>query len=142
MDMGEFFMAKTKVNMIGSKSVFIKYIVKVLLLSVLTVILLSSFFAFIVVKLDLSLDFSKYFSIFAVGLSSVIVSYFSVGSFSNNGAVLGIISVMPLGIYSLINNFIYTNDWLILLIKLALIIILSAFFGNLSIKKRKKIRVK
>ena len=85
-----------KVKMIGSKSVFIKYVIKIILFS----------------------------------------------AFSNNGTVLGIISIIPLCFYSLINTIIYTNNWLVFAVKFALMIILSAFFGNLSIKKRKKIRVK
>lgn len=131
-----------KVNMIGSKSVFIKYIIKILLLSVISIVVLSSLLSMILLKLDLSLDFAAYISIIIVAIASIIISYYSVSSFSNNGAVLGIISVMPLCFYSLINTIIYTNNWLILAVKFALMIILSAFFGNFSIKKRKKIRVK
>ena len=131
-----------KVNMIGSKSVFIKYIIKILLLSVISIVVLSSLLSMILLKLDLSLDFAAYISIIIVAIASIIISYYSVSSFSNNGAVLGIISVLPLCFYSLINTIIYTNNWLILAVKFALMIILSAFFGNFSIKKRKKIRVK
>lgn len=131
-----------KVNMIGSKSVFIKYIIKIILLSVISIVVLSSLHSMILLKLDLSLDFAAYISIIIVAIASIVISYYSVSSFSNNGAVLGIISVLPLCFYSLINTIIYTNNWLILAVKFALMIILSAFFGNFSIKKRKKIRVK
>lgn len=131
-----------KVNMIGSKSVFIKYIVKIILLSAISILSISSILSLILLKLDLSLDFAVYCSVIVTSFSSILISYFSVSSFSNNGAVLGILSIVPLLIYSLINTLIYTNDWIILLIKIVLMIIISAVFGNLSIKKRKKIRVK
>lgn len=135
-------MSKTKINMIGGKGVFIKYIVKVLLLSVVTVLIFSALSALIILKMDFSLDYSKYFSIAIVSFASIIISYFSVSSFSNNGTVLGIISVLPLCIYSVINNIVHTNDWIILMIKLLLMIILGAFFGYYSIKNKKKIRVR
>lgn len=131
-----------KVNMIGSKGVFIKFFIKIVLLSAVSVLILSGLLSFILLKLDLNLDFAAYISIVITAGASIMISYFSVSSFSNNGAVLGIISVLPLCLYSLINTVIYTNNWLILVVKFALMIILSAFFGNLSIKKRKKIRVK
>lgn len=131
-----------KVNMIGSKSVFIKYVAKILLLSVIAIIILSSLFSVVLLKFDLNLDFAVYMSIIIVGISAITVSYFSVSSFSNNGAVWGMFSVFPLCIYSLINTAIYTNNWLVLAVKIALMIVLSAFFGNLSIKRRKKIRVR
>lgn len=131
-----------KVNMIGSKSVFVKYIFKILLLSFLSVGVLSALLSAIILKLDLRLDFAAYISILIIAVSSVFVSYYSVSSFSNNGAVLGIISILPLFVYSLINTIIYTNNWLVFSVKFSFMIILSAFFGNLSIKKRKKIRVK
>lgn len=135
-------MSRTKVNMIGSKSVFIKYLIKILLFSTASVLIFSSLLAFLLLKLDLSLDFIKYISVIIIAAAAFITSYFSVSSFSNNGAVLGIISSIPMIIYSLINTIIYSNDWVILIIKIALIILLSALSGNYSIKKRKKIRVK
>lgn len=135
-------MSKTKINMIGGKGVFIKYTVKVLLLSVVTVLIFSALSALIILKMDFSLDYSKYFSIAIVSFASIIISYFSVSSFSNNGTVLGIISVLPLCIYTLINSIVNTNDWIILMIKLLLMIILGAFFGYYSIKNKKKIRVR
>lgn len=135
-------MSRTKVNMIGSKSVFIKYLIKMLLFSIASVLIFSSLFAYLLLKLDLSLDFVKYISVIIVTASAMITSYFSVISFSNNGAVLGIISNIPIIIFSLINTIIYSNDWVILIIKIILIALASAFSGSYSIKKRKKIRVK
>ncbi len=132
----------SKVNLIGSKTLFIKFVIKVIILSIADILLFSSIFSFILLKLDLNIELSKYLSIFIIALSSIIVSYFSVYSFSNNGAVLGIISVLPLIIYSLINCLVFNNDWLIFAVKLAAAVILGAFFGNYSIKKRKKFRVK
>lgn len=135
-------MSRTKVNMIGSKSVFLKYLFRIIFFSIVSVGVISSLFAFLLLKLDLNLDIVKYISVFIVIIASIITSYFSVSSFSNNGAVLGIVSNFPLMVFSLINTIIYSNDWLILGIKFAAIILFSAFFGNYSIKKRKKIRVK
>ena len=59
-----------KVNMISSKSVFIKYVAKILLLSVISIIILSSLFSVVLLKFDLNLDFAVYMSIIIVGLSS------------------------------------------------------------------------
>jgi len=135
-------MAKSKINLIGSKSMFLKFFIKIPILTIACVAVFNAVFSFVMLKLDLALELSKYFSVFTVAFSSIIISYFSAISFTNNGAVIGIISVMPLSLYSLINCAVYENNWIIFAVKLILIIVLSAVFGNYAIKKRKKIRVR
>lgn len=140
MDMGDFFMKK--ISFSGSKGLLFNYIFKAIILSFTSLFTLTAAFSFLSLKLDIDEKYFQYISIAILSISSIIVSYFSVSSFKNNGFVVGIISVLPLVIYSLINMIICENNIVVFLIKLALVLILAAVCANFSIKRRKKIRVK
>ncbi len=131
-----------KISISSSKGIIFNYIIRIIITSVISVLLTCAFFSFVALKLDLNEEYFKYLSLISVLISSVIISYFSVKSFKNNGAVLGIISIAPLLIYSLINYFICSNDLIFLVIKIVLSLAISALFGYYSIKKSKKIRIK
>lgn len=140
MDMGDFFMRKISIS--SSKGLLLNYIIRIIITSIISIFAMCAIFSFLALKLDLNEEYFKYLSLISVLISSVIISYFSVKPFKNNGAVLGIISIAPLLIYSLINYFICSNDLIFLVIKIVLSLAISALFGYYSIKKSKKIRIK
>lgn len=131
-----------KITFSGSKGLLLNYIVRVILLTVISIGALSSAFSYISLKIDLDEKYFQYISVLVVSLSSIIISYFSVKPFKNNGLAMGAISVLPLIIYSLVNLICCNNSIVFFAVKLLLMLILGAVFGSYSIKKRKKIRVK
>lgn len=131
-----------KISISSSKGLLLNYIIRVIFTSILSITGLSSMFSLFALKLDLSEEYFKYISLIIICLSSIIVSNFSVKPFKNNGALLGIISVTPLLVYSLVNYFIYKNNIIFLLLKILLVLLFGALFGYYSIKKTKKIRIK
>lgn len=131
-----------KITFSSSKGLLLNYFVRIILFSVISVGVFSAVFSYISLKIDLDEQYFQYISVFIVSLSSIIISYFSVKPFKNNGLAVGIISVIPLIIYSLVNLICCNNSIAFFAVKLLLMLILGAVFGSYSTKKRKKIRVK
>ena len=131
-----------KISSISAKGLLIKFVIKSVLLTAASVLLYSLLFSFIVYKADLDLKYLEYLSFGVCALSAVIISYFSVKAFKNNGFIMGILSCLPLIIYSFITMLVNGNNIIYFLIKLILILLLSGIFGLLSTKKSKKFKVK
>lgn len=131
-----------KISSSGSKSLLFSFIIRVIIFSGIFILLLSLLFSFIVYKLDLDDNLLSYFSLVVTSLSAFFISYFSVKPFKNNGFAVGIISISPLIIYSFVNTIVFKNGFVIFLIKVLMMLVLSAFAGNYSIKRKKKYRVK
>lgn len=131
-----------KISSSGANGLIIKFTVKAVILTLISVMLFSLIFSFIVNKLDLDLKYLEYFS-YAVNIfSAIIVSYISVKGFKNNGFIMGMLSSLPLVIYSLINLLVNGSNIIHFLIKLVAVLIVSGIFGFLSTKKTKKYKVK
>lgn len=92
-----------KITSSNTKNLFISYLLKIILSSVVTVFLFSSLFSFITLKLDLDLKVLEYFAVAICSISAIIISYISISGFKNNFLILSVISVMPLSIFSIIN---------------------------------------
>ena len=131
-----------KISSKGSGGIIVKFFIKAVLLTAVSAVLISLLISAIVYKADIDLKYLEYFSIGAAAVCSTVISYFSVKSFKNSGFLMGILSCVPLMIYSFVNLLINGGNIVFFLIKLAVIIILSGLFGYISIKKSKKIKVK
>lgn len=125
-----------------SSKIIISIILRVLFLSVISIVVFSLLLSLIVYKLDLSLDLISYLSIVVIGLCSFIVSIISTLGIKNNGSVIGMISQLPLIIYSLINTIVNDNQFYIFVIKLFLTLIIGALTGYFRVNKNKKFKVK
>lgn len=120
----------------------ISFIFKDLLLSAVFCSALSALISFVIYKLDISFESSEYISIGIIVISAALTAYFCSASFKNSGFLVGVISSLPLIIFSLINLIFNHNTLWLFFIKAALVIIISGLSGMYSIKKSKKIRVK
>ena len=131
-----------KISSTNAKGLLIKFIIKSVIFTVISVFLFSVIFSFIVYKADLDLKYLEYLSFGVCAFSAIITSYFSVKSFKNNGFVMGLLSCLPLILYAFINLFVNGNNIIYFLIKLLIILLLGGVFGLLSTKKSKKFKVK
>lgn len=119
-----------KITASNTKSLFIAYIIKIILSSLASVLLLSIIISFITVKLDVDLKLLQYFSIIVTSISSLIISSVSISGFKNNYLMLSIISVIPLMLFSIINFSVSHNiSFGIEIIKLVLILIISVLYA-------------
>ncbi|MCI9111524.1 MAG: TIGR04086 family membrane protein [Eubacterium sp.] len=131
-----------KISSSGATGLLIKFIIKAVILTAISVMFFSWLFSFIIFKLDLDIKYLEYASYAVNILSSVIISYISVKSFKNNGFVMGMLSAVPLIIFSFINLIVNGNNIVHFLVKLLAVLLISGVFGYLSAKKSKKIKVK
>ena len=126
----------------AANKLLIKYVLKAVITTIAGILLFSFLFSEITYKLDLDLDINNVFSIIIVFLCSALCAYSSVLGFKNNGAIMGIISQIPLIFYSVLNMIINENSWMFLLIKLVISLLTGALFGILASKKSAKFKVK
>ena len=131
-----------KISSSGATGLLIKFIIKAVILTAISVMFFSWLVLFIIFKLDLDIKYLEYASYAVNILSSVIISYISVKSFKNNGFVMGMLSAVPLIIFSFINLIVNGNNIVHFLVKLLAVLLISGVFGYLSAKKSKKIKVK
>ena len=131
-----------KISSSNAKGLLIKFVIKSVVLTAISILVFSAIFSFIVYKADLDLKYLEYLSFGVCAFSAMITAYFSVKSFKNNGLVMGILSCLPLIIYSFINLLVNGNNIIYFLVKLLIILLLGGVFGLLSTKKSKKFKVK
>ena len=131
-----------KINASSTDKLLLKFIIKVVLSSIISILLLSYLFSQLVYKLDLDLETNGLLSVFIVLISSSVIAFISVLSIKNNGALMGIISELPLLFYSILNMIFNDNSAVLLIIKIAIALFCGALFGILATKKSSKFKVK
>lgn len=131
-----------KISSSGANGLLIKFIIKIVFITIIAVSLLSLLISFVFTKLDLDLKYLEYASYAVNILSAAIVSYLCTKSFKNNGFVMGMLSSVPLIVYSFINLIVNGNNIIHFFAKLAAVLVFSGIFGYLSTKKQKKYKVK
>jgi hypothetical protein len=131
-----------KISTNNTNGLLIKFVLNVIISSILSILLLSYLSSQVIYRLDLDLDNSKIFGIIICALSSVIISFISVSGLKNNGLIMGIISVIPLIFYSLMNLIFNNENVIFFIIKLFISLLIGALIGLLRTNKNKKFKVK
>ena len=111
-----------KLSTNNADNLILKFCVKVIISSVISILLFSYIAGKIVFALDLDLELSKYISVAICVLCACVISFVSVNGFKNNGILLGLIAEMPLVFYSLVNLIFNGNYVLFFVIKTVLIL--------------------
>lgn len=131
-----------KISISKTDNIIVKFILRAVISTIASILLLSYIFAQIIYKLDLSLDTAKIGGVVLCGICAALISYISLIGIKNNRLLMGAVSSVPLIFYSLINT-IFTNDnYILFIIKFVLILLISALTGYLSRSKNKKFKVK
>lgn len=112
-----------KITTNNAGGLLVKYAVKIILSSLLSILVLNAFCSFIVLKFDIDLVSLQYLGTVICIISSLIISFISLSGFKNNYLVLSMISVLPLLIYTIVNFCIHRTDTVFIIIKIAGIII-------------------
>lgn len=131
-----------KISISKTDTIIVKYILRVVLSTIASVLLFSYIFAQIIYKLDLSLDAAKITGVIVCGICAVTISYISLIGIKNNQLLMGALSSVPLIFYSLLNTIFNNDNYVLFLIKLVIVLLLSALIGYLSVNKKRKFKVK
>ena len=113
----------------------IKFIIKILLSTVISVTVFSSVSSFILLKLDADLGAAKYVGLAVVILSTFIISNISIRGFKNNLLVMSLFSVLPLAIFSIINFCVNKTDPVYVIIKV-IAVFAVAFISSVIMSKK------
>ena len=125
-----------------SDKLIILIILRVLLSTVFSVLIFSIILSLIVSKFDLPLELTDYLTVIITSLSAVTISFISTIGIKNNGLMIGVISQIPLIIYSFANTIIFDNAVYLFLIKLIIVLIIGAVTGYLRVNKNRRFKVK
>lgn len=125
----------------SSNSVLIKFVIKAVITTVISLMLFSYISSLIIYKLDLSLDLAKIISVIIVAFTSAVIAFVSVYGLKNNGVLMGIISQLPLILYSLFNVLFNGTGWLLFTIKLIIILLVSSLVGYIVARKGKRYKI-
>ena len=125
-----------------SDKLIISIILRVLLSTVFSVLIFSIILSLIVFKLDLPLELTDYLTVIITSLSAVTISFISTIGIKNNGLMIGLISQIPLIIYSFANTIIFDNAVYLFLIKVIIVLIIGAVTGYLRVNKNRRFKVK
>ena len=130
-----------KISAVGSNGILIKFLIKSLLSSAISIILFSFISSKILVKTDADLTLIPIISAVIIAFSSLITAAVSVTGIKNNGGLMGVVSILPLVIFSFINLIIFNNTFVMFLIKLVIMIAVAFFTGSFVVKKSRRIKV-
>ena len=117
------------------------FVLKSFVVSVISIIAFSLLSSFTVLKLDLGDNAINILSVFVLLLSSILTSYISLGGIKNNGALIGVFSIIPLVIFSLFNLIFNENTIILFIIKCLLVTLSGALFGILRVNYNRRIKV-
>lgn len=127
-----------KITSSNTKPLFIKYAVRIVVSTVLSLFLFSAISSFAVLKLDISIDILPYVAAGISILSAILISSISTSGFKNNYLTLSLISILPLLALSIINFCFHRTSSFVIIIKIAGILISAVIVA--LIKSGKKSR--
>ncbi len=130
-----------KIKSVKSNQLLLKFIVKCVISTVVSLLAFTYLFTMIVYKLDLDLENMQVFSLFICALCAITVSFISTTGLKNNGWLMGVISVLPLILYSLFNVIFNDTSLVLFAVKAVIILLAAALTGLLSVKHSKKFKV-
>ena len=120
-----------KISNLNAKSIIIKFVLKSIILTALSISALSTIFSFAVLKFDLDLIICKYCGYVTCAFSSFIVPTLCLIS------ALSFASIIPLVIFSIANYAFKNKDFVQLFISLSIIVSVSFIASVISAGKRK-----
>ncbi len=126
-----------KISNLNAKSIIIKFVLKSIILTALSISALSCIFSFAVLKFDLDLIICKYCGYVTCAFSSFIVPTLCLKGVKHNISALSFASIIPLVIFSIANYAFKNKDFVQLFISLAIIVSVSFIASVISAGKRK-----
>ena len=126
-----------KISATNNKSLFIKFAIKSLLSSALSVVLLSLLSSAVFLKLDIDLKYAEYVSFAICAATSFVTAYTCMMDFKSNYLLMSVLSSSILVIFTIINSVVNKNSLAMTIIRIV-VILLSAILAALFKTVRKR----
>ena len=130
-----------KISTNGTNNILLKYILRVVILTIISILVLSYIFSKIMYHLDLDMKYESLFSIFICAICALITGSLSVWGIKNNGLVLGMLAQIPLLFYSILNVIFNESSFVFFLIKAVIVLSVGMLTGYVSSKKSSRLRI-
>ncbi len=133
-------MGKIK-SSLGKKEIFL-FSIKCIVFHALLIFAFSATVTLAIYKLDIDLSLQKWLSIPACTACAFLTAFLCTFKFKNNGFAVGIITYIPLFVFSLINMILGKSTPTVFLVKLGLCVLLSGVGGLYAVNRAKKVRLR
>jgi len=130
-----------KKSVVKSDKVLLKLVLRALGSAVLLLLVFDLAASEIIFKLNLSLESAALASVGVCALTAFGVSLITTLGLKNHAIVIGLLSVLPLVFYSLVNLIFGGTSAVLFFIKLALMLLCGALGGVLTSRKAKRFKV-
>ncbi len=128
-----------KISSTDNRALIVRFLIKVLVATAVTLLLFNGLTALILLKTDLSLDYVRYIELFICALSSFIISYLSLTGFNQSYMLISLLSIIPISLYSLVNMLVNKTEIKLFIIKIILYVIFCVISAVIkSFRKRRK----
>lgn len=133
-------MGKIK-SSVGKKEILL-FAIKCVALNAVFICAFSAFVSFLIYKFDIDLSLQKWASVPACVVCAFLTAFLCTLKFKNNGFAVGVITYIPLFLFSLVNLILDEASPTVFLVKLALCVLLSGIGGLYAVKRAKKVRLR
>ncbi|MCH5321759.1 MAG: hypothetical protein J1E36_08330 [Eubacterium sp.] len=120
----------------NTHGLLVKYAIKIVLSTLLSILLLSVICSFIVLKLDIDMSVLQYLGTGICIICGFLISFISTSGFKNNFLVLSMMSILPLLVYTVVNFCVNKPSAVFIIVKLVGVI-LSALVVSLMRSSKK-----
>lgn len=127
-------------KIIKSKGVLMPFILKSIIINILSSVVMLLIFSILIYKLDLGDEYYKIFAFVSVGVTSFLTSLIAVKGYKNNILVMSILSNIILIVISIANSII-NADGISLLINIVITVLCSFLTSIINSKSTSKFKV-
>ena len=127
-------------KIIKSKGVLMPFILKSIIINIVSLVVMLLIFSTLIYKLDLGDEYYKIFAFVSVGVTSFLTSLIAVKGYKNNILVMSILSNIILIVISIANSII-NADGISLLINIVITVLCSFLTSIINSKSTSKFKV-
>lgn len=127
-------------KIIKSKGVLMPFILKSIIINIVSSVVMLLIFSTLIYKLDLGDEYYKIFAFVSVGVTSFLTSLIAVKGYKNNILVMSILSNIILIVISIFNSII-NADGISLLINIVITVLCSFLTSIINSKSTSKFKV-
>lgn len=121
----------------NAKGVLIKFILKSIFYCILSVLILSSLFSLLIYKVDLPVEYVKYFSYIIIAASTFAVSQTALIGCRHSLFPLSLLSSAPIIILVILNFAFHSRDFIDSIIKIILIVLFCLISAIIKSKRKR-----